>query len=114
GILNALVGGKAVAAPGDDPFDRVAYSNRPTSQDIKDRGVSAEVNWDSSWFGGSTLTSITASRNWEAINGLDYDFSTADVLYRNPERDESFTGFMTFSQEFRLTGATDRVDWMFG
>src|SRR5690606_26642055 len=69
GILNALVGGKAVAAPGDDPFDRVAYSNRPTSQDIKDSGVSAEVNWDAPWLGGSTLTSITASRNWEAING---------------------------------------------
>ncbi len=114
GILNALVGGKAVAAPGDDPFDRVAYSNRPTSQDIKDSGVSAEVNWEAPWFGGSTLTSITASRNWEAINGLDYDFSTADVLYRNPDEDESFTGFRTFSQEFRLTGATDRVDWMFG
>src|SRR3546814_4748636 len=37
GILNALVGGKAVGAPGDDPFDRVAYSNRPTMQDMKDR-----------------------------------------------------------------------------
>ena len=114
GILNALVGGKAVGAPGDDPFDRVAYSNRPTSQDIKDSGVSAEVNWDTQWLGNATLTSITAMRNWEAINGLDYDFSTADILYRNPDQDESFTGFKTFSQEFRLTGATDTVDWMFG
>ncbi|MDQ2703164.1 MAG: TonB-dependent receptor [Pseudomonadota bacterium] len=114
GILNALVGGKAIGAPGDDPFDRVAYSNRPTTQDIKDQGVSAEVNWETPWMGGATLTSITASRDWEAINGLDYDFSTADILYRNPDEDESFTGFKTFSQEFRLTGATDRVDWMVG
>ncbi|MFC3715260.1 TonB-dependent receptor [Luteimonas soli] len=114
GILNALVGGKAVAAPGDDPFDRVAYSNRPTIQDIKDKGVSAEINWESPWMGGATLTSITASRDWQAINGLDYDFSTADILYRNGDEDESFTGFKTLSQEFRLTGSTDRIDWMVG
>ena len=111
-ILNALAGGKAVAAPGDDPFDRVAYSNRPTTQDIKDKGVAAEVQWESA--GGTTLTSITASRDWQAINGLDYDFSTADLIYRNAERDQSFTGFKTFSQELRLTGSSDRVDWMVG
>src|SRR3546814_4234119 len=81
---------------------------------MKDKGVSAEINWESPWMGGATLTSITASRDWQAINGLDYDFSTADILYRNPDEDESFTGFKTLSQEFRLTGATDRVDWMVG
>ena len=113
-VLNAVAGHQTVAAPGDDPFDRVAYSNRDTSQMIKDSGVSAEINWETGWFGGATLTSITASREWEAINGLDYDFSTADILYRNADKDESFTGFDTFSQEFRLTGSTDRVDWMVG
>ncbi|QDH71749.1 TonB-dependent receptor [Lysobacter alkalisoli] len=113
-ILNALAGGQAVAAPGDDPFDRVAYSNRATTQDIKDKGVSAEVNWNTPWFGGATLTSITAHRDWQAINGLDFDFSTADLLYRNADKDESFSGFKTFSQELRLTGSTDRIDWMVG
>ncbi|MGY1521597.1 MULTISPECIES: TonB-dependent receptor [unclassified Luteimonas] len=113
-ILNALAGGQALAAPGDDPFDRVAYSNRPTTQDIKESGVSAEINWDIGALGGATLTSITASREWEAINGLDYDFSTADLLYRNANEDESYTGFETFSQELRLTGSTDRLDWMVG
>ncbi|PBJ83328.1 TonB-dependent receptor [Lysobacteraceae bacterium NML93-0399] len=113
-ILNALAGGKAVAAPGDDPFDRVAYSNRPTSQDIKEHGIAAEINWETPWFGGATLTSITAQREWETINGLDYDFSTADLIYRNADKDESFTGFDTFSQELRLTGSTDRLDWMIG
>ncbi|AKC88402.1 TonB-dependent receptor [Pseudoxanthomonas suwonensis] len=114
-IINGVAGGgKAIAAPGDDPFDRVAYSNRSTSQDIKDKGVSMEINWDMEALGGATLTSITASRDWQAINGLDYDFTTADLIYRNPNADESFTGFETFSQELRLTGATDRVDWMVG
>ena len=47
-----------------------------TAQDIKDKGVSAQIDWESPWMGGATLTSITASRDWQTINGLDYDFST--------------------------------------
>ena len=112
-IINGLVGGIGVA-PVADPFARRAWSNRPTTQDIKDKGLSAEVNWITPWFGGATLTSITASRDWQAINGLDFDFSTADMIYRNADPNESFTGFKQFSQEFRLTGATDKLDWMFG
>lgn len=118
-IINSLPGGPhmpvASSFPSQaDPFARVAYSNRSTAQDIKDKGVSAEVNWDTPWFGGATLTSITASREWQVINGLDFDFTTADLIYRNADEDESFTGFETFSQEFRLTGSTERLDWMFG
>ncbi len=114
-VIRAVAGSAdSIAQPGDDPFDRVAYSNRPTTQDIKDKGISAEINWEPGGMGGATLTSITAFRDWQAINGLDYDFTTADILYRNPDEDESFTGFETFSQEFRLTGSTDRIDWMIG
>ncbi len=112
-VLNALAGGEAVS-PTVDPFARVAYSNRSTEQDIKDKGISAEANWYTPWFREARLTSITAFRDWQAINGLDFDFSTADLLYREADPDESFTGFETFSQEFRLTGATDSVDWMVG
>ena len=114
-IINAVAGGgKAIAAPGDDPFDRVAYSNRSTEQDIKDKGISVQVDWGGIGLGGATLTSITAWRDWQAINGLDYDFSTADLIYRNADENESFSGFKTFSQELRLTGSTDSVDWMVG
>ena len=62
----------------------------------------------------SHATSITAARDWKAVNGLDFDFSSADILYRDPVGDESYSGFKQFSQEFRLTGATDRMDWMVG
>jgi len=119
-VINKLAGGNGlpVASPPfpakADPFARVAYSNRSTEQDIKDKGISAEVNWNSPWLGGATLTSITAMRDWQAINGLDYDFSGADLLYRNANADESLSRFETFSQELRLTGATDKVDWMVG
>src|SRR5690606_37637283 len=112
-VINALGGGNAIAIPAD-PFARVAYSNRSTEQDIKDKGISMQVDWESPWFGGATLTSITASRDWQSINGLDFDFTTADLLYREADADESFSGFENFSQEFRLTGASDSVDWMVG
>jgi len=112
-LIDALGGGNAIARPAD-PWARVAYSNRGTGQDIKDKGVSAEVNWDLSGLGGATLTSITASRDWQAINGRDFDFSAADLIYQNATEDESFSGFETFSQEFRLAGSTDRLDWLVG
>lgn len=112
-IINALAGGEGVI-PVADPSRRLAYSNRSTSQDIKDKGVSAQVDWNTGWLGEAKLTSITAWRKWQSINGLDFDFSTADILYRNADADESLTGFETFSQEFRLAGSSDRLDWLVG
>ena len=112
-IINRLAVDEGVALQ-PDPEARQAWSNRGTEQQLKDKGLSGEVNWTTPWFGGATLTSITAARDWETVNGLDFDYSTADILYRNPNRDESLTRFKQFSQEFRLTGATDRVDWMVG
>ena len=113
-ILNALTPGGEAVIPVVDLERRLTYSNRPTSQDIKDKGVQLEANWTTPWAGEPVLTSITAMRDWKAINGLDFDYSAADVLYRAADEDESLTGFETFSQELRLTGATERVDWMIG
>ena len=112
-IIDALSPDEGVA-PVADPFARTAWSNRSTEQDIKDKGISMEANWITPWFGDAVLTSVSAYREWEAINGLDFDFSSADLLYRNAERDESLTAFETTTQEFRLTGATDSIDWMVG
>ncbi|RYZ71365.1 MAG: TonB-dependent receptor [Lysobacteraceae bacterium] len=114
-IADALAGGPGMGIiPVADPERRLAYANRSTEQDMKDKGLSAEINWNTPWFNGATFTSITASRDWQSINGLDLDFSGADVLYRRAEFDDSSTAFKSFSQEFRLTGSTDRLDWMVG
>ena len=112
-IIDALSPDEGVA-PVADPFARTAWSNRSTEQDIKDKGISMETNWITPWFGDAVLTSVSAYREWASINGLDFDFSSADLLYRNPERDESLTAFETTTQEYRLTGATDAIDWMVG
>jgi iron complex outermembrane recepter protein len=113
GIVDAVAPDEGVIAVAD-PFRRLAYSNRDTRQEIEDQGISAEANWSLPWFGGSTLTSITSSRDWQTINGADLDYSTADIWYRDFGPEEASDGFDTFTQELRLTGATDKVDWMFG
>ena len=112
-IIDALVPDSGLA-PVADPYAREAWSNRSTGQRIKDRGVSLQADWTTPWFGGATLTSVTAKRKWSSANGLDFDFSTADILYRNPSEDDNYSAFDTFSQEFRLTGSTDSVDWLVG
>ncbi|WP_246072098.1 TonB-dependent receptor [Marilutibacter aestuarii] len=112
-LVDALAPDEGVS-PVADPEARQAWGNRGTEQDIKDKGLSMELNWETPWLGGATLTSITAQRDWDAINGLDYDYSTADIIYRNADEDESLIAFDTFTQELRLTGSTDSFDWMVG
>jgi len=113
GIVDALAPDSGVA-PVADPYARIAYSNRDTRQDVKDQGVSAEANWTTPWFGNASLTSITTARTWQTINGADLDYSTADIWYRNFGPEEASDAFDTRTQEFRLTGSSDRVDWMAG
>ncbi|WP_218008427.1 hypothetical protein, partial [Bacillus cereus] len=79
-IIDALAPDSGVA-PVADPYARQAWSNRSTGQHIKDRGVSLQADWITPWFDGATLTSVTAKRQWSSANGLDFDFSTADLLY---------------------------------
>ncbi|MDG2523620.1 TonB-dependent receptor [Caulobacter segnis] len=109
-IVNALGGGNALANP-PRPFDRTSYANRPTDQEIEDMGASMEVNWDLEGLGGATITSITAGRNWKTNNGQDIDFTTMDLAYRTPDWS---TEFGQFSQELRLAGRTERLDWQVG
>ncbi len=108
--LNLLAGGHGVMSTAD-PDARIAYSNRGTRQLVKDSGISAEGNFK--FDNGTTLTSVTAFRDWKSTNGQDLDYSGADILYRNDNGDFD-ARFKTFSQEFRLAGATDRLNWLVG
>lgn len=112
-IIDALAVDSGVA-PVADPFARRAWANRSSAQYMKDKGVSGQVDWETPWFNGATFTSVTARREWQSTNGIDFDYSTADILYRNPQESDNFTRFNTFSQEFRLTGSTDKLDWLVG
>ena len=110
-VLNAIQPNSLANPP--DPFARNAYANRSTEQRIEDMGISAELNWDFDALGGATLTSITAWRDWESVNGQDSDFTSVDILYRDPDGDFA-NKFEQLSEELRLAGETDRLNWLVG
>jgi iron complex outermembrane receptor protein len=107
--VNALAGGRGINSQAD-AFDRVAYLNRGSQQEIEDLGGSVEINYD---FGAASLASISAYRTWESINGQDPDFTTVDIWYRDFDGGHS-AKFKQFSQELRLAGETDRISWLVG
>lgn len=81
--------------------------NRPYTENVKERGISGELNWDTSV---GKFTSITSYRVWDTTRGQDVDFSGIDRVYR-----EGFKlGFDTFTQEFRLNGEKGKLNWLVG
>jgi outer membrane receptor protein involved in Fe transport len=88
---------------------QVGFANRKHPQLIDDYGISAEVTHDMGW---AELTSITAYRDWRLEGGSDADYTAADFLWTDP--DVGFQHFKTFTQEFRVAGSTDWVDWLVG
>ncbi|MBB5987814.1 TonB-dependent receptor [Sphingobium lignivorans] len=95
-----------------DPYERKISitPGRDYVSDLKDWGVSAEINYD---LGSAKLTSITAYRDYKSADYGDYDYSTADLLYRDPG---TFRQFRTFTQELRLQGSAfgEALDWLVG
>jgi len=80
---------------GDDFFDRkVALSFLPEST-MKDRGLSAEINWniDDQY----TIVSISAYRRFDALDNIDTDFTDADLFGTKNDAQQR-----SFSQELRL------------
>ena len=110
--VNALAGGAGTQNP-PDPFNRTAFLNRGTDQDVRDVGASMEINWDTDAMGGATLTSVTGWRNWDFENGQDVDYTAADIWYRESDGNHA-AEFDQLSQEFRLAGETDRINWLIG
>ncbi len=78
----------------------------------KDYGFSGQIDYD---FGGATLTSITAYRDYRSSQAGDVDYGTVDILYRAPDAD-AYRQFRTFTQELRLQGEAfdGKLDWLVG
>lgn len=108
-ILNELRAGSLDAT--NTPFDRVAYANRPSNQNITDKGLSAQFDLDVG--DDMTLTSITAIREWKNAFSMEVDFTAADLLYR-PDDGTNFNKFSQLSQEVRLAGVTGPLNWLVG
>ncbi|MDE1466129.1 TonB-dependent receptor [Aurantiacibacter sp. D1-12] len=104
-VIQAL--GGQVTDP-NNPFADVVYNNFDSTNEIRNHGISAQIDKD---IGDFTFTSITASRTTEAVTVQDSDFSTADLIYPNSQD----LRLDTFTQEFRVSGTIgDRIDLLLG
>ena len=96
------------------PYSRTAFANRSSDQEIEDKGVSLEAKFGlPSLFGGATLTSITSARRWTSSLGQEADYTGADIAYRINDGDFGYD-VDNLTQELRLAGSTDRLDWLVG
>jgi iron complex outermembrane recepter protein len=86
--------------------------NRVFTGKTKDYGFSGQIDYD---FGGATLTSITAYRQYRSGQASDTDYGEVDILYRAPSKD-AYRQFHTFTQELRLQGEAfdGKFDWLVG
>jgi len=109
-LIDAVAADEGTLRPAD-PFRRLAYANRQSNQELTDKGVSLQADWEIN--PDVTLTSITAWRDWKNEQGADIDFSSADIWYR-PSDGRTFSKFESFSQEVRLAGVAGPIDWMVG
>jgi iron complex outermembrane receptor protein len=114
GIVNALSGppGNTVglATPPLSPFNRDAWANQPITQQIRDMGISGELNWD---LGFAKLTSITAWRDNTIVAGNDVDYTGIDIV-QSPGNEGNQTDFKQASEEIRLAGKDGPLDWLVG
>jgi outer membrane receptor protein involved in Fe transport len=90
---------------------RTGFANAGYPTSVEDFGLSGELSWEVA--GSTTLTSITAFRQWTSGAGADSDYSQADIVYV-PQGDINETQVRAFTQEFRLAGQTGRLDWLVG
>ncbi|MFC4595347.1 TonB-dependent receptor domain-containing protein, partial [Sphingobium tyrosinilyticum] len=109
--IAAILSGQGSVFP-TDPYDRdlTITAGRNYGSKVKDWGVSGEVNYD---LGDAKLTSITAYRDYKSQDYGDYDYSGADLLYRDPN---TYRQFRTFTQELRAQGSAfgEVLDWLVG
>ncbi|HEX7821180.1 MAG TPA: TonB-dependent receptor [Sphingobium sp.] len=114
--LLAKVGGEFPNGPTayvQSPYERRASvtPGRDYVSRVHDWGLSAEANYSADE--RLKLTSITAWRAYKSSDYGDYDYSSADILYRDPGTYRQFTNL---SQEFRAQGKAfgGALDWLVG
>lgn len=110
---NPLLGGRSGQPAFPDtptnPFDWQSFANYPISQQIWDRGFSAQLDWN---LGGAHLTSISAWRDNTIAAGNDPDYSDA-ALVQEPANG-NVTDFKQMSEELRLAGKSGPLNWLIG
>jgi iron complex outermembrane receptor protein len=93
------------------PNSYVAYDNQIITQNVRDMGISGELNWN---LGFGKFTSITAWRDNSVAGGNDVDYTGIDLLSYPDNGNANSTDFKQFSEELRLAGKVGALDWLVG
>ena len=112
GLSNGTGQRPPAAGNGPLPFLRTGYANRSNAQEVNDQGVSLEATFDVPSM-NATLTSVSSWREWTSSLGQDVDYTGADIAYRVNDGQYGFS-VDNLTQEFRLAGSTDTLDWLVG
>jgi iron complex outermembrane receptor protein len=119
GIINALAstpelggtpGVTGIASPPLSLSSREAWANQPVTQQIRDLGISGQLDWD---FDFGKLTSITAWRDNTLVAGNDVDYTAVDLV-QEPGNEGNLVDFKQTSQELRLAGKNGPLNWLVG
>ena len=102
------IGGNMVP---DTPFAYEGYYDFTPVNEFENSGISVQFDYD--FNDSATLTSITSMRNLARFENGDVDFTSAALI-------DPSTGNLTdvdidtLTQEFRLAGSTESMNWMVG
>jgi outer membrane receptor protein involved in Fe transport len=92
----------------DNQFAYETFVNTNTQNDISDKGISLQADFD---LGNSAITSITAYRKNDSTFGSDSDFNSLQILGNTFQE----VDIETFTQELRFTTSIgDNVDILLG
>jgi outer membrane receptor protein involved in Fe transport len=113
GKTGALGDSPLIGQPGVTrlPSSYVAYDNQIITQHVRDMGISGELDWN---LGFGKLTSITAWRDNTVTGGNDVDYTGIDLLSFPDNGNANSTDFKQFSEELRLAGKVDSLNWLVG
>lgn len=96
------------ALPTQNAFDRITDINATSDYIVKQKGVSANIDWA---LGDVALTSITAYRTWDWMPHNDTDTTGLDVFRIS----QTTTHQKQFSQELRIASVGERtIDYVAG
>jgi len=114
-LLNGPTGGIVQAIGGnlvpESPFAYQGFYDFTPVNKFESSGFSAQIDYD---FNDTvTLTSITGFRSLSRFENGDIDFTSAPLI-DSASGNLTDTEIDTLTQEFRLSGSTDRMNWMVG
>ncbi len=105
-LTDALVAVGATT-PTEQPFEYETSLNFAPTNEVENAGGSVHVDYNLGW---GEISSITAYRTQETVSDGDVDFTNFPALSSNAFQAD----IKTFTQELRLSGSTEKVDWLVG